>query len=214
MIVTKPKDFEVIKENLKDHKKIAVIGCGRCATSCATGGENEVLTMKKRLEDIGKQVVYTKVMEVPCDERIVKKEFAKVDLDNVDCILTMCCGSGTSSINDLIDRRVVPALDSLFLGVIKRAGDYDERCSMCGECILDLTYGICPVTRCSKGLLNGPCGGSVNGKCEVNSDHDCAWSMIYEKLKKYNKLENIEKFWGPKNYKIAIKPQKLKTGHK
>ncbi|MFH1454205.1 MAG: methylenetetrahydrofolate reductase C-terminal domain-containing protein [Armatimonadota bacterium] len=211
MIITKFKDFKVIEDNLKDYNNIAIVGCGRCATSCQTGGEDQVAQMKEKLEGMGKKIVYYKVLEVPCDERIVKKEFAKVNLDKVDCILTMCCGSGTSSVSDLIDKRVIPALDSLFLGVIKRLGDYDERCSMCGECVLDKTCGICPVTRCAKGLLNGPCGGSVDGKCEVNSDRDCAWAMIYEALKKAGKLENINEYWGPKNYHSSIKPQALKA---
>lgn len=207
MIITKPRDFEKIKENLKSHHNIIIIGCGRCATSCETGGEKEVLQMKLELEKLGKKIIHYVVIEAPCDERLVKRELKNINLNKADCILCMSCGSGTSAINDLTDTPVYPALDSVFLGVAKNLRTYDERCSMCGECVLDKTLGICPVTRCSKGLLNGPCGGSHNGKCEVDPERDCAWSMIYEKLKKYNKLDNFKEYWEPKSYRFTTKPQ-------
>lgn len=207
MIITEKKPIEEVLEKIKDEKNIVIIGCGRCATSCETGGEKEVFELKEFLQKNGKKVVFTAVPEAACDERLLRLELVKIE--NADCILSMGCGSGTSAINDLTELPVYPTNNSMFLGVIKRLGEYDERCSMCGECVLGETLGICPVTRCSKGLLNGPCGGSKDGKCEADKERNCGWQMIYDKLKKRNKLDNIKKYWRPKNYRLSMRPQKI-----
>lgn len=209
MIITENRDFKKIKKDLEQHKTVIIMGCGRCATSCSTGGAQQVEEMREKLIRLEKQIIYSTVIEVPCDERLVKQELRKITFSPGDCILTMCCGSGTSAIGDLSPVPVYPALDTLFLGVIQRFGIYDERCSLCGECILNETGGICPITRCAKGLLNGPCGGAKNELCEINTDRKCAWILIYNNLKNYDKLKNMTKYWPAKSYHFTVKPQTL-----
>jgi len=211
LIITEQKPFDEIKNELKDYKNIVIFGCGRCCTSCATGGDDQVADMKKKLEKIGKKVLYTSVIEAPCDERLVRLELNKIKdiIDNISAILVMSCGGGVSAINELISIPTIPALNALFLGVAKRLGVFEERCSMCGDCVLEKTMGICPVTRCSKGLLNGPCGGSSEGKCEVDPEKDCAWALIFDRLKKAGKLDNIKVIWDMKDYKLSLKPRKV-----
>lgn len=206
MIITEQKPFKEVLDRLDGCERIVVLGCGRCATSCDTGGEKQVEELRARLEAEGKNVVHTGVVEAQCDERLSARELRRVEGD-YDCIVSMGCGSGASAINDLVEVPVISALNTLFLGVIRRKNLYEERCSMCGECVLGLTLGICPVTRCSKGLLNGPCGGSSEGKCEVDGEKDCAWTLIIDKLEKNDKLGNIENIWAPKNYRTSRKPQ-------
>lgn len=209
MIISENRDFKKIKLDLESHPTIILIGCGRCSTSCRTGGHEEVEKMREKLISIGKKIIYSTVIEAPCDERLVKQELKKITFRPEDCILAMCCGSGVSAISDLASVPVYPALNTLFLGVIQRFGVYDERCSLCGECALNKTLGICPVTRCAKGLLNGPCGGAKEGMCEINTERECAWIKIYDKLKNYNRLKNITECWPAKNYRLTVKPQTI-----
>ena len=202
MIITEQKKFEDIAKSLEGFDKIILVGCGECATTCQTGGEKEVLEIKEKLEKIGKNILGYVIVDAVCDERLVRKEFSRVkeQISDADCFLCLGCGSGSGTLNDLYDIAVIPAVDTKFLGVIKRIGAYDERCSLCGECVLDKTLGICPVTRCSKGLMNGPCGGAKNGKCEVDDKLDCIWGLIFKRLKRYNKMDRLERFYPAKDY--------------
>jgi hypothetical protein len=124
-------------------------------------------------------------------------------------ILVMSCGAGVQTIADLSELPVFPALDSLFLGLTKRIGKFYEMCVMCGDCVFEQTGGICPVARCSKRLLNGPCGGSHDGKCEVNPQQDCAWYLIYKKLSEHQKLDKMTSIKQPKDYSKVIRPRKV-----
>ncbi|MFA4858961.1 MAG: methylenetetrahydrofolate reductase C-terminal domain-containing protein [Candidatus Margulisiibacteriota bacterium] len=212
MIITEPKPFEKILESLQNAEKVIVLGCSRCATGCGTGGEKEVAAMAEKLKKAGKEVLAQKVLESPCDDRLNKRDFKEVGagvFKVADAVLVMSCGAGVQTIADLCDLPVFPALDSLFLGRTKRVGRFYEMCVMCGDCVLDQTGGICPVSRCSKRLLNGPCGGSHDGKCEVNPNLDCAWYLIYEKLKAHNKLDKMESVKPPKDYSKVIRPRKV-----
>lgn len=121
----------------------------------------------------------------------------------------MACGAGIQTVSELKKIPVVAALDTLFLGNVKRFGQFEERCSLCGECILNKTGGICPVTSCAKGLLNGPCGGMHDGKCEIDPERDCAWVKIYERLEELGQLETFEEIFAPKDYSKGIKPKEL-----
>jgi len=211
MIITEQKKLEKILENLKEAKSVYVIGCGRCATSCETGGEKQVKEMAAKLKKKGKNVTGSKVIEAPCDDRLVVKDLKseKKALDSSDALLVMSCGAGVQTVAELIDNSVYPALESLFLGRTKRLGKFYEMCAMCGECVLEETAGICPVARCSKHLLNGPCGGSHKGKCEVDDKYDCAWYLIFEKLKKQGKTAQLKKFMKPKDYSKVVRPRKI-----
>ncbi len=211
MIITEQKKLEQILDYLKDAKSVYIVGCGRCATSCETGGEREVKEMAKRLKGKGKRVTGYVVVEAPCDDRLVSREL-KVEsgkLKTADALLVMSCGAGVQTIADLIDKPAFPGLESLFLGRTKRLGKFYEMCTMCGECIIDETGGICPVARCSKHLLNGPCGGSHEGKCEVDQKYDCAWYLIFERLKAQGKIEKLKKFMKSKDYSKVIRPRKI-----
>lgn len=215
MNITTQKPLEEILAFIApEEQKIAIVGCGNCATSCQTGGEIQVEKLKENLIQIGKEVVFTTVVDTLCDERLTRKKVR--DLINnsiaVDAVLSMGCGSGNSVLTELLNCLVYPTNNSLFLGSVKKLGIFEEKCSQCGNCITYRTGGICPVTRCPKGLINGPCGGSYKGKCEVNPNLDCAWSLIYNKLKEHNKLSNMTKYYKPKSFRYVLKPQKIDKG--
>jgi len=211
MIITEQKKLEQILDYLKNAKSVFIVGCGRCATSCETGGEKQVEEMAKKLSAKGKKIPGSVVVEAPCDDRLVSRELKAESgkLREADALLVMSCGAGVQTVADMIEKPVFPALESLFLGRTKRLGKFYEECIMCGDCILDETEGICPVARCSKHLLNGPCGGSHNGKCEVDQKYDCAWYLIFERLKARGKTEQLKKFRKPKDFSKVIRPRKM-----
>lgn len=212
MNITSKKTIEEILSFLApEETKIAIFGCGTCATSCQTGGESQVQELKNALEENGKQVVFTTVVDILCDERLAKRKIKDIKNGNLEvhAVLSMGCGGGNSVLVELLDIPVYPTNNSLFLGSVKRVGHYEEKCSQCGDCITYRTGGICPITRCPKGLINGPCGGSYEGKCEVNSSKDCAWHLIYTKLKEQGKLHYMFKYYKPKSFRSVLKPQKI-----
>lgn len=212
MIITIPKPYEKILEILEGCEKIFVIGCGTCATVLQTGGDMQVKEMARELLDSGKLVTGVAVVEDCCDERLVRLEIRKRqdDFQTADAVLVMACGSGVQTITDASSKWCIPALDTKFLGKIERLGKFYERCGLCGDCILHETGGICPVVRCSKSLLNGPCGGQDGGKCEVGGwQNDCAWVLIYNRLKELGKLDLMRKFRPPKDYSSLSKYKEL-----
>ena len=213
MIITEQKALQEIIDSLKDYKRIFLVGCGECAATCKTGGEPELGRMKALLEEAGKTVTGMCMPGAPCVASQIKTEFAKnmKALRESEAILVLACGLGVQSAkdNDRIGLAVLPALNSIFGAVMDAQGNFLEKCSLCGECVLDETGGICPITLCPKGLLNGPCGGMDKGKCEVDKDKDCAWVLIYRELEKKNKLANIKKVQPVKDYKKNTKPRKL-----
>ena len=215
MIITETKPLEEILESLKEHKKIFLIGCGECSTTCKTGGEPELAKMKAFLEERGKTVVGSAIPNAPCIAAQTKTEFAKNmgKLREADAILVLACGLGVQSVkdNDRFALEVLPALNTVFGAVMDSKGSFQEKCSMCGECVLGVTGGICPVTLCPKGLLNGPCGGMDKGKCEVDKERDCAWVLIYKELEKRKKLEQMKIIHTPKDFKKAQRPHKVLT---
>lgn len=213
MIVSKQKPFKEIIEIVSPYKKIFIVGCGTCSTTCKSGGEEEVGRIKEELEKEGKQIIGTVVPESPCLASQVKIAFAKNinALKQSEAILVMACGSGVQSVKDnqRFDLPVSPGCDTLFAASVNSQGEFNEYCSHCGECILDITGGICPVTRCAKGLLNGPCGGMDKGKCEVDKDKDCAWVLIYKEAEKHKNLSKFKAIQSAKDYSKTIKPHKL-----
>jgi len=217
MIITQKRDRKQLLENVKDYNSFFLIGCSECATLCGTGGEPELKEMKELLESEGKKVTGTFVAKTGCQvlgTKIELKPF-KEALDNTDCVLVMSCGAGTQTAVELFkDKPAYPTNDSLFLGNMTRMQMFDERCSLCGECILDKTGGVCPVTACPKGLLNGPCGGTNDGKCEVSPDIECAWVRIYNRLKEINRLDDMTKITEPKNWAAHKKPMTLNAREK
>lgn len=213
MIVTQKKSPEEILKTLQNYKRVFLVGCGECATTCHSGGEKEVLDMKSYLESQGKKVTSWVVPDAPCISAQIKTAFAKnmAALRESEAILVMACGLGTQSVkeNDRLGLEVLPALNSMFGSLMDSKGNLCEVCSNCGECILDQTGCVCPITRCSKGLLNGPCGGVIKGKCEVDRDRDCAWVLIYRELEKKGQLGKIKSISGPKDFSKTIRPHKI-----
>ena len=189
------------------------MGCGECATTCKSGGEPELLKMKADLVGQGKLVSGTCLPSAPCVAAKIKTEFAKnmPALRNSDAILVLACGLGVQSVkdNDRLGLAVLPANNTIFGAVMDAQGNFYEKCSMCADCILDETAGICPITLCPKGLLNGPCGGMNKGKCEVDSEKDCAWVLIYRELEKKNSLNKLRTIHRERDYKKSSKPHKL-----
>ncbi len=215
MIVTQRKPLEEILNILKDQNKVFLVGCGECSTTCHTGGEKEVLEMKQFLEAQGKKVTGWVIPNAPCIAAQTKTAFAQnmPALKDTQAILVMSCGLGVQSVkeNDRLKLEVFPALNSMFGTLMDSKGSFYEVCSNCGDCVLDKTGCICPITRCSKGLLNGPCGGVIKGKCEVDRDRDCAWVLIYKELERKGQLDKMKALSAPKDYSKTTKPHKVLT---
>jgi ferredoxin len=202
MIITKQKEINKIINSI-DGKSVFIIGCSECATLCHTGGEEEVKEMKKILEKENIKVTGWVILDPAChlnnDRRMLKSH--KDEIDKSEKILVLACGNGIQTVSELIDfQEIIPGTDTLFLGEIKRANQFEKRCNLCGECIQDLFEGLCPISRCPKKMLNGPCGGSIDGKCEINKDLDCIWQLIYDKLKSKNKINELDKLREPKDW--------------
>lgn len=209
--ITRQKSFEEIKEQLADFARPFIIGCGTCTTMTKTGGIDQVLEMKDHLREIDKRVSGWTVIPTACDEmtEVAMKENSRA-IENASCILAMTCALGVHRISLYIGRPVIPALDTLFIAVEDSPGYFREVCVQCGQCVLGETAGICPITTCHKGLLNGPCGGTNNGKCEVDKEKDCAWTLIYERLKEQGRLALMRKYHPPRNFQVVMRPRTIK----
>jgi len=210
MIIQRQKPFEEILEVLEEDKKIFIAGCSECATTCKVGGEEEVAAMKVKLEEQGKIVTGSAIFDTACLRGEVRKkaEANAKAIEEADSILVLACGNGVQTIGNNLEKRVHPGADSLFIGEVIHLGKYQEHCQACGECILEWTEGICPLTRCAKGLLNGPCGGyTKEGKCEVDPDRECAWLQIYERLRERGKLDKMRQMRAPKDFSKMANPR-------
>ncbi len=209
MIITEKKPLEEIKESLKTSKKVFILGCGTCATLAQTGGEEQVKEMAQLLSD--KEIVGTVVAETPCDKRLLKRDLRAVSaaLNAADTVLVLSCGVGVQTLAELTGKNVIPGLNTKFLGMTERIGEFYQRCRACGDCVLDETGGICPISRCPKGLLNGPCAGHMDEKCEVDREKDCVWVLIYKRMKDLGQLDKFREFRKPRNYQISTAPQQI-----
>ena len=209
--ITRQKSLDEIQEQLKDLDRIFIIGCGTCTTMTKTGGIDQVLEMNDRLQELGKRVNGWTVIPTACDEmtEASMKDNSQA-IQDADCILSMSCALGVSRMSSYINKPVIPALDTLFIAVEDTPGFFHEVCAQCGECILGVTAGICPITACHKGLVNGPCGGTNNGKCEVDGEKDCAWALIYERLKEQGRLDLMRQYQSPKNWQVVPRPRTVR----
>jgi ferredoxin len=209
--ITRQKPFDEIKEQLDNLDRIYIIGCGTCATMTGTGGIEQTQAMRKSLQELGKLVTGSTVIPTACDE-MTEETLGENNgaIENSNCILVMACALGVHRINSYLDKPVIPALDTLFIGIEDSPGNFHEVCIQCGQCVLGETAGICPLTACHKGLLNGPCGGTDNGKCEVDKEKDCAWTLIYKRLESQGRLDLMRKYHPPKNYQMVPRPRIIK----
>ena len=202
MIITKQKEFNDLLSHIGEDP-VFIIGCSECATLCHTGGEEEIFAMKDALRKKNINVTGYVILEPACnlqnDKRLLRKH--EKEIDNAKRILVLACGNGVQTVSEILDDfEIIPGTDTLFLGEIKHANEFEKRCNLCGECIQDIFGGICPISRCPKNMLNGPCGGLKDGKCEINSDIDCVWDLIYKRLKKSGQLHLIKDIIKPKDW--------------
>ncbi len=210
--ITQQKPLEEIERLLNGMGRVFIIGCGTCATLTQTGGMPEVEIMKNELSAKGKVVTGTAVVPVACDNLTgdILKDMQS-QMKQADTLLIMSCAFGVQTIARQMKQMVIPALDTLFIGKETGAGEYNEICTQCGTCIIGETGGICPVTSCHKGLVNGPCGGTNNGKCEIDSNKDCAWTMIYCRLKELGRLDSMRAYQKPRNHLGEPAPGKFRV---
>ena len=205
MIITKQKNLEKIIRNL-GAGPVFLIGCSECAALCHTGGKDEILAMKKTLEARNIPVSGSVVLDPAChlqNSKRMLKEYAK-ELDFAKKILVLSCGNGVQTVAGLFTQKeVIPGTDTLFLGEITHVNEFNKHCSLCGECVLDVFGGLCPVSQCPKSMLNGPCGGSSNGKCEIDTQLDCVWDQIYQLLKKRGNVQALSVYQKPKDWSCA-----------
>lgn len=204
MIMARPKPIEEIIDEIKDFNKVLIAGCDGCVTVCEAGGSKEVQVLASAL-----RLYFTKEskrMEIDetsltrqCDKDYLHELLDKID--DYDAIVSLACGAGVQFMAEMYRKKpIFPGVDTCFIGVTEERGVWAERCQACGQCILASTGGICPISRCSKRMLNGPCGGSEKGKCEISPDTDCGWHLIYERLKELGQLDFFAEPTDPKDW--------------
>ena len=214
MILSEQKPFEEILGYLDGEKSVFILGCNGCAQSSGSGGPIQVEEMKKKLEEAGKKVTGTKVIDFLCEKALVKSGLrGRVDqVAAADSILVMTCGIGVQAVAASVNKVCHPACNTISLGGSRGEWQGSERCQECGQCLLDYTGGICPLTACTKSLVSGACGGASNGKCEISPDRDCGWELIYSRLKAKNQLDKLKIFINPLDHsKLMVKPEILST---
>lgn len=214
MIVAEQKALQEIRGLIASYGKILILGCGTCMTVCGAGGEKEVSLLHDAL-----RIAQSRGGDEPRSflEYTVKRqcdsEFLNVLEDRVkevDAVLSLGCGVGVQTVAGRFpDIPVLPGVNTTFMGAAEEWGVWDERCAACGDCRLAETAGICPITRCAKGILNGPCAGSKNGKCEANKDMDCAWALIYKRLERLGQLEKMRRYYPPRNFRTIPRPRRI-----
>jgi ferredoxin len=202
--MAKPKPIEEIIDEIKDFNKVLIAGCDGCVTVCEAGGIKEVQVVASAL-----RLFFTKEskrMEIDetsltrqCDKDYLHDLLDKID--DYDAVVSLACGAGVQFMAEMYrNKPIFPGVDTCFIGVTEERGVWAERCQACGQCILASTGGICPISRCSKRMMNGPCGGSEKGKCEVSPETDCGWHLIYERLKELGQLDFFAKPTDPKDW--------------
>ncbi|MFC1857206.1 methylenetetrahydrofolate reductase C-terminal domain-containing protein [Thermodesulfobacteriota bacterium] len=205
MITAERKSMEEIIAYIRPYKRILLVGCNECVTVCAAGGRKEVgllaSAIKINFMKEGKTInIKEMTLERQCDPEYVD-ELVTV-IDQVDAVLSMACGCGVQEVAGRYKNKpVFPAVNTKFMGASERQGVWSERCQGCGDCVLGITAGICPIARCSKRLLNGPCGGSSRGKCEISSEVDCAWQLIWDRLQELGIQDRYEEIISAKDWR-------------
>jgi ferredoxin len=207
MIIAEQKPFDEIEALLGGARRVLVAGCGTCVTVCFAGGAREAeilasaLRMASRLSGSPRQVTHA-VVQRQCEWEYLDEIAGQVG--EAEVVLSLGCGIGVQAmVEHFPDAWIVPGLNTSFLGLPQEQGIWSERCAACGDCLLGVTGGICPIARCSKSLLNGPCGGSEDGHCEINPEVPCAWQLIYERLLAADRLEALLEIQPPKNWQKA-----------
>ena len=208
MIVAKQKPVDEILAMIEPYKRVLVLGCGTCVTVCYAGGEKEVAIVASALrlacsaKGWQKEIVENTILR-QCDQEFVTP--IQPDIEKVDAIVSLACGVGINFMSERITKilPVFPGVNTTFMGACEELGVWGERCAGCGECILDKTGGLCPVARCAKTIMNGPCGGTKDGKCEIGHGTPCGWYLIVERMKKLGQLHKLEEIMPPKDWRTG-----------
>jgi len=194
MIVAEPKPLQEIALSIAGYKNVMILGCGTCVSVCLTGGDKEAgilseeLSLSKYFKETPPSFI-VKTIERQCEKDMVET-YLEIP-HGIDAILSMACGAGVQTVSEIFKKiPVLPALNTTFLGALEEPRLWREKCQGCGNCILALTAGVCPVSRCAKKLFNGPCGGSSKGKCEISQEVDCAWQLIIDRLEGLGRIED------------------------
>ena len=209
MIVAEQKPLDEIREMVSPFKKLLVLGCGTCVTVCFAGGEKEVGILASSLRMAG---AVDGQHDAEFAEATVTRQCEWEFLDEVgdqiqsaDAVLSLACGIGVQAIAERFPNvRVYPGLNTSFLGLPEEQGTWSARCAACGNCVLAQFAGVCPIVRCSKSLLNGPCGGSHDGKCEVSDDIPCGWQQIYDRMEGLGLLDSLDEIAPPKDWNAGL----------
>ena len=215
MITAEQKPIDEIREMIAPYRRILVVGCGSCVAECAAGGEKETAILASALRMAAKMAGEEVLIKEKTLDRQCVREFI-IELDDLisqyDAILSLGCGAGVQAMAEIYaETRIIPALNTKFLGETKNQGYWVENCLGCGDCMLYHFGGVCPLARCSKQLLNGPCGGSMNGRCEVGPDTPCAWQQIIDRLTSFDALDRLDVVYPPKDWsrKQGAGPRKI-----
>lgn len=214
MILSEQKPIEEVLGYLEGEKSVFILGCNGCAQSSGSGGPVQVEEMKNRLAESGKKVTGTKVIDFLCEKALVKSGLRGriAEVAAADSILVMTCGIGVQAVAASVSKVCHPACNTINLGGSRGEWQGSERCQECGQCLLDYTGGICPLTACTKSLVSGACGGASNGKCEISPDRDCGWELIYSRLKAKNQLDRLKVFINPLDHKkLMARPEMIST---
>ncbi len=207
MIVAERKPSQEIEKMLEPYSKIMILGCNECVTVCATGGAKEVAILASQLRIRRKSKdryieIYEKTIERQCDREYLEE--IKDTIDGYEAVLSLACGCGIQFLGEVYEYiTVLPGVNTTFMGVTERHGFWTERCQGCGNCILDKTMGICPITRCAKAIMNGPCGGSQDGRCEIDRNTPCAWNLIIDRYKNKGMMDRYMEIMPPKDWSTA-----------
>lgn len=207
MIVADRKPLDEILESIKDYKKIMLMACGGCVTICFSGGAKAAELLASQIK-MAREKDENPIEIIECTpERVCEFEFIdayKDTLKDVEAVLSISCGVGVQTMSEHFEETItLPGLNTKFMGYPVEHAVWEERCAGCGDCELQWTGGICPIARCAKKLLNGPCGGSANGVCEVDKDIPCVWQLIYDRLVKIDKLDNLTVVREPKDWRMS-----------
>ncbi len=215
MITGEQKPLQEILGIIRPYKNLLILGCGTCVKTCFAGGEDEVAVMASAVrlaykKDGRKIDIRELTIERQCENEFIQE--SAVEAARSDAVLSLACGAGVQAMAKRFkDIPILPGVNTTFIGIQETEGIFTEECSGCGDCELAVFGGICPVTRCAKRLMNGPCGGSQDGKCEIDPGTDCAWAQIIDRLTRLGQMDNLKKIIPPKNWNTSLSggPRKL-----
>ena len=207
MIVGEQKPLVEIKADLSRYSKVLILGCGTCVKTCFAGGEDEVATLASELrlafKKDGKNIIIDEAtVERQCEDEFIKEAASRIP--HAEVVLSLACGAGVQMVASRFPAiPVLPGVNTTFIGVLEKQGLFTEKCLGCGNCFVDDFGGICPISRCAKKLFNGPCGGSSNGKCEVNPETECAWQLIIDKARESGQMDKLAGYIPPKDWRTS-----------